>query len=439
MNRLERALFATLWTLPALLMPVAAAIAQAPPPPAPRMPEARLLEPREVQPGEVVGFHPRVHGDWIGVGGSREADGVQRGSLHLFARRDGAWRHAQRLVSPAPGRGGDAFGAQIALGPDTLAVGDFVAEHDGQVVGAVHLYALVDGTWQPTQTLHMSAPRERAGFGAALDLDGDTLVVGEAEALAIGGWGDNRALHVFERKDGRWRPSATIERPESLQVAAEKREKAQAEQGTARHAGFGAHFDLDGDRLAVSAMGADALLLYRRTEGAWRLVQRIDDPGEDAGFARTVAFAGDTLVVAALRGKGRVADTGVAHVYREAEGRWSLAQTLSLPNGQTLDMFGHWVAADPDTILVGAQMRLMNAGLAYAYRRTDAGWALDAVLNPPEAWRRRMTAYALDLDAHTAVLSPGNELLAGGPLQPPGPGGVYVVDLAPPPAAAGGT
>lgn len=435
----ERTLFATLWTIAVALAPLSTAIAQTPTPPAPRMPEARLLEPREVQPGEVVGYHPRVHGDWIGVGGSREADGVRRGSLHLYARRDGAWRHAQRLVSPAPGRGGDAFGAQIALGPDTLAVGDFAAEQDGTVAGAVHLYALVDGAWQPTQTLQMAAPRERAGFGAYVDLDGDTLVVGEAEALAIGGWGDNRALHVFERKDGRWRSSATIARPESLVVAAAKREKAQADQGTARHAGFGAHFDLDGDRLAVSAMGADALLLYRRKDGDWRLVQRIDDPGEDAGFARTVAFTGDSLVVAALRGKGRVADTGVAHVYREVDGRWSLAQTLSLPNGQTLDMFGHWVAANEDTILVGAHMRLMTAGLAYTYRRTDTGWTLDAALNPPDAWRRRMTAYALDLDGHTAVLSPGNELLAGGPLQAPGPGGVYVVDLAPSPAAAGGS
>lgn len=275
----------------------------------------------------------------------------------------------------------------------------------------------------------MPNPRENAGFGAWIDIDGTTLIVGEAAGLVVGGWGDNQALHLFEREDDEWRPAGTIRRPESLVVPARRREKAQSELGMARHAGFGGHFDLDGDRLVVSAMGADALLSYRRERGEWQLVQRIDDPGEDSGFARTVAIDGDMLVVAALRGQGRVADTGVAHVYREIDGRWAFEQTLSLPNGNTLDMFGHWVAADRGTLLIGAHHRLQSAGLAYAYRHNDAGWTLDAVLNPPDAWRRRQSAYALDLDAGTAVLSPGNELLIGSPLQPPGPGGVYVVDL----------
>lgn len=438
MDRLERMLFTTLWSLPALAMPVAAAIAQAPSPPAPRMPEARLLEPREVQPGEVVGFHPRIDGDWIGVGGAFTAEGVQRGSLHLFARRDGAWRHAQRLVSPAPGREGDAFGAQIAFGDGILAVGDHAGVHDGLASGAVHVLALADGAWRPVQTLRMAAPREHAGFGAWIDIDGETMVVGEAEGLSIGGWGDNRAVHVFERKQGRWTPAATIERPASLGVPDALRDKALAEQGMPRHAGFGAHFDLDGDRLLVSAMGAGALLNYRRERGTWTLVQRIDDPGNDASFARTLAVAGDQLVVGALRGNGRVADTGVAHVYREVDGRWSLQQTLSLPTGRQLDMFGHWVALADGTIVVGAHGRLMSAGLAFAYRRGEGGWSLDAVLNPPDAWRRRMTAYAVDVDGGTAVLSPGNELLAGGPLQAPGAGGVYVVELQPAPRPVDG-
>ncbi len=87
-------------------------------------------------------------------------------------------------------------------------------------------------------------------------------------------------------------------------------------------------------------------------------------------------------------------------------------------------------AIDDGTILVGAHQRLMSAGLAYAYQQSGTQWTLDAILNPPDAWRRRMSAYAVDIDAGTAVLNPGNELLAGGPLQSPGPGGVYVADIA---------
>ncbi len=61
------------------------------------------------------------------------------------------------------------------------------------------------------------------------------------------------------------------------------------------------------------------------------MVQRIDDPGTDSAFARTVAMSGTTLVVAALRGNGRIADTGVAHVYREQNARWSLARSTMAP------------------------------------------------------------------------------------------------------------
>ena len=298
----------------------------------------------------------------------------------------------------------------------------------GKIVGAVHLYAFDDGVWQHTQTLHMASPRHLAGFGAWVDIDGDTLAVGEANELMVGGWGDNRAVHVFERKQDRWQAAHVIVRPANVAATPEQRDKAQRE-GMSRHAGFGAHFDLAGDRLVVSAMGANALLAYRRERGRWRMVQRIDDPGTDSAFARTVAMSGTTLVVAALRGNGRIADTGVAHVYREQNARWSLAQTLSLPNGNAQDMFGHWVAIDDGTILVGAHQRLMSAGLAYAYRQSGTQWTLDAILNPPDAWRRRMSAYAVDIDAGTAVLNPGNELLAGGPLQSPGPGGVYVAEI----------
>jgi hypothetical protein len=298
------------------------------------------------------------------------------------------------------------------------------------VTGAVHVYRRAAGQWELAQTLHMAQPRDSAGFGAALAIDGDTLAVGEAEGLVPGGWGDNRAVHLFQRDGGRWQAAGVLQRPDDLLVPPPLKEKSLAETGMARHAGFGAHLDLRGDRLVVSAMGAGALLSYRRSASGWQLAQRIDEPASDIGFPRTVALDGELLVAGALRADGAQRDTGVAYLYREVDGRSQPAQTLSLPTGRTLDMFGHWVAADDGVVVAGAHGRLLNAGVAYAFRPGESGWALDAVLNPPEAWRRRMSAYVVDLDAGTVVMSPGEELVSGTPLAAPGPGGVFVVRLA---------
>ncbi len=416
------------WFFVGLLVTVSELHAQSP---TPAQPAVEKLVPLGVVDGEVVGFHPRIAGDWIAVGG-RFADGdVPRGTLHVFERREERWVHAQRLVAPEPAAGGDAFGAQSAFTDNLLVVGDHGAAKDGVVTGAVHVYRLAAGGWELAQTLHMDQPRANAGFGAALAIDGDTLAVGEAEGLVPGGWGDNRAVHVFQRDGGRWHAAGVLQRPDDLVVAPALKEKSLAETGMARHAGFGAHLDLQGDRLVVSAMGAGALLSYRRGHDGWQLVQRIDEPASDIGFPRTVALDGEALVAGALRADGAQRDTGVAYLYREVAGRWQLAQTLSLPNGRTLDMFGHWVAADDGVVVAGAQGRLLNAGVAYAFRPGEDGLVLDAVLNPPDAWRRRMSAYALDLDAGTVVMSPGEELLSGTPLAAPGPGGVFVVRLAP--------
>ncbi len=379
-------------------------------------PEAmQLIAPPAGDIPELVGFHPRVHGDWIAVGGSYRDGEASRGSLHLFRRTGNTWTHVQRITSPAPASEGDAFGANVAFAGDWLAVGDIAAQQDGLRSGLVHLYRIRDEHWTLHSTAAPEQPRENGGFGAFVDIDRGTLVVGEAEGLQSGGWGDNRAIHLFALRNGTWQSSGQIAAPPDLKVPDALVERAVKETGMARAAGFGAHFDLDGDRLAVSAMGANTALIYRRRDAAWTLTTRLDDPQEDGGFARTVDFDGDRLLVSALRSAGAVPDSGVAYIYRADDAQWRLEQTLGLPDGKRLDMFGHWVAFDDGTAVIGAFRRREGdddhaSGAAYLFRRERDRWTIVRTLSPPQPASRKFTAYAVDIDGNFAVFSPGDEM-----------------------------
>ncbi len=58
---------------------------------------------------------------------------------------------------------------------------------------------------------------------------------------------------------------------------------------------------------------------------------------------------------------------------------------LLAPDGADADQFGAAVAADGGTVVVGAPWASANAGVAYVFTRTAAGWALQQTLVPADA------------------------------------------------------
>lgn len=190
------------------------------------------------QTGDQFGFSVAVSGDTLavgapfedssatGVGGNQFDDNAATsGADYVFVRDGHSW--AQQAYVKASNTGaGDAFGWDVALSGDTLAVGAPSEDSNGGGVnggaqandsavssGAAYVFVRNAGSW--TQEGYVKASNTRADtyFGSSIALSGDTLAVGSwgEDSSATGVNNGNQAdvsapssgaAYVFVRQDG---------------------------------------------------------------------------------------------------------------------------------------------------------------------------------------------------------------------------------------------
>lgn len=245
-------------------------------------------------------------------------------------------------------------------------------------------------------------------FGAAVAVDGDTVVVGapfeDSSSTGINGAGDNNgllqsgAVFVLVRDhSGLWTQEAYIKAP-----------------NTASGDWFGYSVALSGDTLAVGAPltnGKGAVYVYVREGGLWSLQAQLQPSSLDASdqFGSAVALSADTLVVgvpledsnaSGVNGDdtdNSLVDAGAAYVFlRDALGNWSEQAYLKASNSGMGDGFGIAVDIDGDIAVIGAYHEdgnaagvggdgsdnsFSNAGAAYVFVRDGLGnWSEQAYL-----------------------------------------------------------
>lgn len=365
---------------------------------------------------EVFGVEPRVSDRWltVGCGIMNNQDPAFPDALQIFEKTPQGWKPSQ-CVSARDAALNDGFGFASAIRGDTIAVtapGTTVAEKAN--AGAAYVLEYDGKSWQNAATLLPPNPAENAGFGQHIAFDADTIIVGEAFNGEPGGWAANRGVYVYARAGQSWNLQATIAVPDDL---------ANTKNSMGGSHGFGNYVALRGDLLAVTALGAETVLLYQRTANTWRLSQRITAPKDPAdrkggiGFGRSLGLAGDTLVIGGMSAPGRVPGAGAAFVYRLNAGAWTLEQKLTAPDGQANDLFGHWVAIGTDTVAVGA-FRATSAdkkqtGAGYIFTRAAGRWTLARQFVPPADTNPIHTGYGVDLADTTAVFSAGSPVNDG--------------------------
>jgi hypothetical protein len=129
--------------------------------------------------------------------------GSSAGATYVFQRSGSTWTQQARLVAQDP-RSGARFGNAVALAGDTaLIAADRASSAAGMDSGTVYSFTRLGDKWQQQQKLEVSDGSYSPGFGAALALSQDTLLVGakEAERAGLSGVG---AAYVFVRSNGTW-------------------------------------------------------------------------------------------------------------------------------------------------------------------------------------------------------------------------------------------
>lgn len=352
-----------------------------------------------------------------GVDGDASDDSaMDSGAAHVFVRDSGGTWSQQAYLKASNTDAGDAFGYTVAVSGNIVAIGApgessgavTIAgdEDDNSAPGAGAVYIFVrdpNGHWSQEAYIKPSDTVARGGFGAAVALDGNTLVVtGYNMPQQLVG-----TLYVFSRdENGSWSQQAML----------------RASDGGVDSA-FGQVLALHEDTLAVGAPfhggifdSSGAVYVFTRNAGAWseKAILRGSNTEPHDTFGTSVALSGDRLAVgapgeasAAVGIGGDLADNsassaGAVYVFeRNDAGDWNQKAYVKAANTDAGDLFGSAVALSGDWLAVAAQNEGSNAigiggddadnsrpgsGAGYLFVRNQAGeWSQELYVKAANA------------------------------------------------------
>jgi hypothetical protein len=315
-----------------------------------------------------VGVFPDFFGASVSLDGDRVLVGAsfttgvtaQSGAAYVFERdAAGSWVEVAKLIQSA-GAARDRFGAAVQLDGDTAVVGAYDAEGGATKAGAAYVFERdATGAWTQTQKLVSPTPASDQFFGFALSLDGARVCVSASRE-------GNGAVHVFERgAAGQWTHEARIDAPPSP-----PRRNADD---------FATSVSLDGDRLLVGDRSGTlqglARVYERDAAGAWAEVATLDSTTSMSGdfFGGTVALSGDRAVVGSTE-DANGEESGAVYVYeRDAAGVWTQSARLVASDGAAEDRFGDALAISGGRLAIGAYLvdaAESNSGAVYVFDST---------------------------------------------------------------------
>ena len=352
-----------------------------------------------------------ISGDTLVVGAPAVAH-LETGAAYVFKRTGTTWSQQQKLFAN-DGEIGDGFGKAVAIHGDTVvvgAVGDNIGSNLGQ--GSVYVFKRNGSTWSLQQKLTASDGAAQDSFGWSVSISGETLAVGayQADISAKSGQG---AAYVFQRTGTVWMQQRKIVAGDGASLD-----------------NFGISVSLSGNSLAVGARGDDisgrrnqgSAYVFTRVNSTWSLQKKLiaSDGGMDESFGRSVALDGDLLTVSAyLTDNGIIGDLGSAYIFTRSGGLWTQKEKLIGGTDADWEAFGKSVAVSGATVMVSAEEEdvntLLNQGAVHAFRLPSCAATVIAPGSLPYAVTG--ASYAQWITTSGGV-GPYQYALAGGALPP---------------------
>lgn len=306
---------------------------------------------------------PEVDDFWLSVG-----------RAYVYAFDGQVWTKEATLVKPSPS-GDEYFGSSVAISGDTAVVGLAPVGGTG-VTGRVYVYVRSGTTWTLQQQFGAFDGGVSDNFGGAVDIEGDTIVVGASHANTADG--DSGAVYVYSRSGTTWTGEA----------------KLFAADGT-WHSYLGRSVALSGDTIVAGAPGqgitqsSGFVYVFRKSGGSW--AQEAKFKGSDGAsgdeFGEKVSIVNDTALIGAhFDDNAAGTNAGAAYAFLRTGNSWAQQAKLLASNGVGGDEFGKSVALLENTAVVGAMgcdfPGKANAGAAYIFRRVGTVWAEQSQVVP---------------------------------------------------------
>lgn len=237
--------------------------------------------------------------------------------------------------------------------------------------------------------LSAAAPVPDARFGCAVSISGDTLVAGASQE-SFGGYTHAGAAYVFTRVAGQWNQQARLQSP-----------------APASSDYFAETVAISGNTAVIGQPSHDRALVFVSSGASWSFQATLSSPSTSAEFADAVAISEDTVLIGAQRARINGIMPGAAYVFVRSGNVWNLQGTLVASDAAQGDYFGHSVALQGDTALVGAPWNDdagLSSGSAYVFTRSGTSWAEQQKLTNPSNSPGVEFGKAVALAGDTAVI-----------------------------------
>ncbi|MEM7395113.1 MAG: hypothetical protein AAF492_22505, partial [Verrucomicrobiota bacterium] len=216
----------------------------------------------------------------------------------VFRRSGTNWIQEQLLTQPDPAFS-NFFSGAVDMSGDTIIIG---ATGDKWTPGSAYVFVRSGTNWIMQQRLTNRNPSVTDGFGGSVAIDGHVAVVGAAEANGSVG-----SAFVFTRAGTIWTKEAELAPPAGFS-----------------HQHFGTRLAIFGDRIVTVAETAlRRAFLYTRSGTNWTFRQSFDPPPlpGGSGFPHGIALSEDRLFLGEHLATGfdpagnPKANHGRAHIY----------------------------------------------------------------------------------------------------------------------------
>ncbi len=291
--------------------------------------EAKLLAP-DAEANDSFGFAVAISADRAVVGSPYDdANGVYSGSAHVFRRVAGVWVHETKLL-PDDGAADNFFGWSVSISGTSVAVGAFNAFGNAWGAGKVYVFFHDGSSWHQQAGIAASDGETAEGFGHAVSLFADVLLVGAPRDDDNGP--NAGSAYVYRRSGNTWAEEIKL-LPDTVSASTR----------------YGHAVSVSGQLAAVSTGWTDEVYVHydEPQDGQWPVIALKHAPG---GHGHAVGASNDTIV-AGTPGDDNVngSDAGALLVYRLRDAcAADYNRDCSLNTLDVLDFLNDWILDKPE-------------------------------------------------------------------------------------------
>lgn len=321
---------------------------------------------------DLFGWSVAIAGDRLVIGAEEANVGANdaQGAAYIFERTGGVWLQVHKFTESTSIQNQAEYGASVAVQGDWVVVGAPAA--DSAQHGRAFVYHRDEGgpgAWGRVAELADDIFDTNAGFGSAVALDGEFLVVGARLLDRVSGTFQNEGgAYVFRRDAGHnWDQVGKLFRTGALD-----NERA------------GCSVAIRGTRVVVGANNVDGAGLVRGAayvfenptaarDGWSQVAQLVADDAADLAFFGTSVFLGDGRIW--VGAQGHASSAGRAYRFDQDQGgpgAWGQAEVLVASAPATNDWLGQSIAVSGPHVAVGA-FGAGTGGAVYLYPAPGGG------------------------------------------------------------------